>query len=322
LFGVNWHGDGSKYGVCNPLNLDFSERGLSSHGRYDFVPISARRSFQWPNGMKLAVYIALNIEHFPFGEGMGHALAHPQPEPDVMNYSWRDYGSRVGIWRLLEEFERLGLPFAALLNTALIDYAPPLVQALKEAGSEIVGHGRTNGERQSEWDETTEKAMIEACTRDLAQAFGAPPLGWMGPWVAESHHTPDLLAEAGYRYLLDWGMDDQPVWMRTRPAGRILSIPYPRPSNDIALLHGHHVTPRAYTEILIDQFEEMFEQSARGAPLVFNLSLHPFLVGQPFRLRALRDFFEYLAARKDKVWLTTPGEIFRFVETLPEGVIV
>lgn len=306
--------------MTEPLYPDFHRLDLSSHGRYGYVPINDRKEFEWPDGKRLAVYIAVNIEHFPFGEGMGHALAHPQPEPDVMNYAWRDYGVRVGIWRLLEEFQTLDLPFAALLNTALIDYAPPLIRALSETNCEIVGHGRSNGERQSQWSEETERRMIEAVTLDLKKAFGKSPEGWMGPWVAESRVTPDLLAEAGYRYTLDWGMDEQPVWLKTRGGGKLLSIPYPRPSNDIALLHGHHVTPRAYTEILIDQFEEMLEQS-RKAPLVFNLSLHPFLVGQPFRLRALRKFLSYLAERRNEIWLTTPGEIAQYSESLPSGVI-
>lgn len=307
--------------VTEPLHSNFHHLKLATHGRYDFVPITRRTGFDWPNGTRLAVYIAVNIEHFPFGEGMGHALAHPQPEPDVMNFAWRDYGIRVGIWRLLEEFQQLGFPFAALLNTSLIDYAPELIEALRDANCEIVGHGRSNGERQNQWGEATERAMIEAVTRDLETAFGQRPDGWMGPWVAESHVTPDLLTEAGYRYTLDWGMDEQPIWLKARGGRRILSIPYPRPSNDIALLHGHHVTPRAYTEILIDQFEEMLSQS-KQAPLVFNLSLHPFLVGQPFRLRALREFFEYLAARQSEIWMTTPGEIARFAESMPEGAIV
>lgn len=307
--------------MTEPLNLDFHNKQVASHERYHYVPINRRKQFDWPGGKRLAVFIAVNIEHFPFGEGMGHALAHPQPEPDVMNYAWRDYGSRVGIWRLLEEFSRLELPFAALLNTALLDYAPPIVEALKQVDTEIVGHGRSNGERQSQWDEATERAMIAAVTNDLTEAFDQQPAGWMGPWVAESRVTPDLLAEAGYRYTLDWGMDDQPVWLNTRAGGRILSIPYPRPSNDIALLHGHHVTPRAYTEILIDQFEEMLAQS-QEVPLVFNLSLHPFLVGQPFRLRALRVFFEYLTSKRESVWITKPGDIAGFVEGLPKGTIV
>ncbi|MEM9159540.1 MAG: polysaccharide deacetylase family protein [Verrucomicrobiota bacterium] len=300
------------------MNSDFHKQSLASHDRYDYSAIVDRPGFEWPGGKGLAVYIAVNLEHFPFGTGMGHALAPPQPEPDVMNYAWRDYGNRVGIWRLLEEFDRFQLPFAGLLNTALIEYAPSLIDALKRASCEIVGHGRSNGERQSQWDEPTERSMIEAVTRDLTETFGQAPAGWMGPWVAESRVTPDLLAEVGYRYVMDWGMDDQPVWLRTRDGGRMLSIPYPRPSNDIALLHGHHMTPRAYTEILIDQFDEMLDQSA-SAPLVFNLSLHPFLVGQPFRLRALRVFFEYMASRRDEIWLTTPGEICRHVESLEAG---
>ena len=127
---------------------------------------------------------------------------------------------------------------AALVNSAMYDYAPDLVAALRARGDEIVGHGRTNAERQGELDEAAERALIGEATARLTEAEGPPPEGWLGPWISHSHVTPDLLAEAGYRYLLDWCMDDQPVWFGCRDGKRILAVPYPQELNDIPPIVG------------------------------------------------------------------------------------
>src|SRR5215475_13195536 len=115
-----------------------------THNRYPYSPIPARAVYDWPNGKRLAVYIGLNLEHFAFGEGLGAELAPGGPQPDVLNYAWRDYGNRVGAWRLRDLFDELGLPCSALINTSLYDYCPELVAGFSARGDEIVGHGHTN----------------------------------------------------------------------------------------------------------------------------------------------------------------------------------
>jgi peptidoglycan/xylan/chitin deacetylase (PgdA/CDA1 family) len=292
---------------------------LKTHGRYAFSAIVGRPPYDWPNGTRLAVYVAVNLEQFPFGEGLGPELNPRQPEPDVVNHSWRDWGNRVGVWRLLELFDAHSMPCAALVNTALYDECPEVIRAFRARGDEIVGHGRTNAERQSDMDEAAERSMIAEVTARIARAEGRPPAGWLGPWVSETRVTPDLLEEAGYRYVLDWGHDDQPVWLRTRSGGRILSVPYPRPTNDLPLMHGARVAPTVWTDILIDQFDEMLEQSRRQ-PLVFNLSLHPFLTGHAFRLRHLRRALAHIAAHRERIWLTHAGAIAEHAASLPEGL--
>ena len=131
--------------------------------------------------------------------------------------------------------------------------------------------------------------------------------------------TLDLLKEAGYRYVMDWPLDDQPVWMKTR-SGPILSVPYPIELNDLPALVNRHHTGRQFAEMVIDQFDEMLEQSKKY-PLVFSVALHPFIIGQPFRLRALRGALRHIMAYKDELWLTTPGEIARYCESLPQGTV-
>lgn len=290
---------------------------LPDHGRFDYTPITRRPHYTWPNGAGLAVYIGFNIEHFAFGEGMGANIGPASAQPDVLNYSWREYGNRVGAWRCLELFDALGLPSAALINTALYDHCPELVQAFVARGDELVGHGHTNAERQASFSEEQERALIVASRERIARESGADAQGWLSPWISESAVTPDLLAESGYRYTLNWCHDDQPLRMRTRGGEDFWSIPYPQELNDIPMIIGRQMDGRDFTRMITDNFDEMLAQSARQ-PLVMGIALHPYLVGQPYRLRHLREALAPIAAARDnnKIWMTTPGAICRHVSGL------
>ena len=235
-------------------------------------------------------------------------------------YSWRDYGNRVGIWRLFEMFDALDIPCQAQVNTAIYEHCPDIAERLRARGDEFLGHGVTNSEEQGGLPEAGERAHIEEVTRAIAENEGAPPTGWMSPWLSNSPVTLDLLQEAGYRYVMDWTHDDQPVWMRTRSGGRILSMPYPIETNDNRALVWFRYSSEDYASMLIDCFDEMLEQSA-AMPLVFPISLHPFVVGRPYRMRALRRAFEHIARHRDRIWLTRPGDICRHVESLPPGTV-
>ncbi|MBW4462722.1 MAG: polysaccharide deacetylase family protein [Nodosilinea sp. WJT8-NPBG4] len=284
---------------------------LTHHERYSYSAITQRADYRWPGGRRLAVYIALNLEHFAFGEGLGAELAPGGPQPDVLNYAWRDYGNRVGVWRLLELFDQLELPVALLVNSEIYDYCPEVVAAFRDRNDEIVAHGRTNSERQSILSEADEAALIAETTHTLAEHEGQLPQGWLGPWIAQSTVTPDLLQETGYTYLLDWCQDDQPIWFKTR-RGRILSVPYPQEINDIPAIAVRRVSAKDFAEMIIDNFDEMLEQSHQQ-PLVYGIALHPYLIGQPFRLRHLRRALQHIATvarnQPNRVWLTHPGAI-------------
>ncbi|MEQ9643257.1 MAG: polysaccharide deacetylase family protein [Alphaproteobacteria bacterium] len=292
---------------------------LATHGRYDYHPIAGRPDYTWPDGRRLAVYIGLNLEHFAFGEGLGAELAAGAPAPDVMNFAWRDYGNRVGAWRLRALFAEFGLPVSLLVNSTMYDYAPALLDAYRADGAEFVGHGRSNAERQGGLDEPAERALIAETTGIIARAEGAAPAGWLGPWISESHATPDLLAEAGYRYVLDWCMDDQPVWLRTR-AGKLLAVPYPQELNDIPAIVGRRVGAGEFADMIVDNLDEMLEQSAEQ-PLVMGIALHAYIVGQPYRLRHLRRALRHIVAQRDRLWLTTAGAIAAHAGQLPPGTV-
>jgi allantoinase len=288
---------------------------LPTHNRFDYQAINQRKPYRWPNGAGLAVYLGFNIEHFAFGEGMGATIGPASPQPDVLNYSWREYGNRVGSWRCLELFDSLGLPAAALINTALYDHCPELVAACVARGDELVGHGHTNAERQAAMSEADESSLLVQCRTRMQQESGQSPAGWLSPWISESLHTPDLLAESGYGYTLNWCHDDQPLPMRTRSGKALWAVPYPQELNDIPMIIARQMDGKDFAQMIIDQLDEMLEQSqaSSSAPLVMGIALHPYIVGQPYRLRHLRRALQHVAAARDRgqVWMSTPGDIFR-----------
>lgn len=289
-----------------------------SHNRYPYSPINERPVYDWPQGRRLAVYIALNLEWFSFGEGLGAELAPAGPAPDVLNYSWRDYGNRVGVFRLAELFGRLQLPATLLVNAQMYEHAPQAVAAFRDA--EIVGHGRTNSERQGDLTEYRESLLIEETAAAIAQHGGKRPQGWLGPWISQSHATPDLLQEAGYSYLLDWCHDDQPVWMKTRK-GRILSVPYPQELNDIPQIVVRKREGDEFADMVVDAFEVMRAESEKR-PLVMGIALHPYIVGWPHRFNHLSRALTHIAGHaEDSVWLTTAGAIAAHAATLPAGTV-
>ena len=292
---------------------------LPHHERYDYSAITRRANYDWPGGKRLAVYLGINIEHFAFGTGLGHSVTVEGPPPDPRTFAWRDYGNRVGAWRLFDLLDELALPACHLINTTVLDYAPEIPAAINARKDEYIGHGRTNAERQGQMWEEDEARLIAECTEIVTRLSGKKPEGWLGPYLAQSGVTLDLLKEAGYRYVMDWALDDQPVWMRTR-SGPILSVPYPIECNDSPAQIFRRHTGRQFAEMVIDQFDEMLDQS-RKYPLVFSIALHPFIIGQPFRLRAFRRAVEHIMEHRDDLWITTPGEIARYCASLPAGTV-
>jgi allantoinase len=169
-------------------------------------------------------------------------------------------------------------------------------------------------------DEADERRLIAEATARIVKEEGAPPAGWLGPWISQSRVTPDLLAEAGYRYLLDWCMDDQPIRFRVRNGSTILAVPYPQELNDIPMIVGRKIDATTFADMIVDNFDEMRRQSA-GQPLVMGIALHGYLMGQPYRLKHLRRALAHIVACRDELWITTPGAIASHCLSLPEGVL-
>lgn len=278
---------------------------LKSHGRYGYSAITRRRDYSWPRSRRLAVYVGIHLEHFDFG-GPGPSLAAKHAEPDVPNYSWRDYGNRVGVWRCLSLFDELNIRASALVNTALYQHCPEVVDAFAKRGDELIGHGHTSSMSPGELPESEEKKLLQYCRARIRQESGVEATGWLSPCGSESARTPDLLVEAGYRYTLNWSHDDQPVEMRAL-GGPLWSIPYPQELNDVPMILGRQMDARDFADLIVDNFDEMLEQS-HAQPLVMGIALHTYVAGQPYRLRHLRRALEYIH-REKRVWWTTPGAV-------------
>jgi allantoinase len=288
---------------------------LRNHGRYPYSAFAGRKPFRWPNGARVAVYFALGLEEYSLGEGLSENLVSGASQPDVLNTSWRDYGNRVGAWRVLEAFRTQGWPLAILLNSAVCETAPELIRACQAQDSEFVAHGYSNSDTLAGLTEAQETDYVRRVAQQIRTATGTNPAGWASPWIAETAQTPDVLQECGYGYLLDWCMDDQPVWLATR-GGPILSVPYSQEINDSSAIIGRQVSATGFSEMIVDQFDELCA-AQDGQPVVMSVILHSFITGQPFRLRALRRALAHIQASREPLWITQPGAIaaaFRSLE--------
>lgn len=296
---------------------------LPMHDRYSLSMIDRRPDYDWPQGKRLAFYVGTNIESFAFGAGVGSDPAYGEAgsRQTQRNHSWRDYGLRVGAWNLFELLDEFSIPAAHNASSMLFSQCPQIMRRIRERGDEIIGHGRTQSERQGGMWEDDEARLIREVTDAIEMHDGTRPTGWMGPGMSQSSVTIDLLKEAGYQYVMDWYCDDQPFWMRSR-SGPILSLPYPLEVNDSIVLLLRQQTTRDFIDMIMDQFEEMLVQCERQ-PLVFSVAVHAQTMGQPFRLHMLREAFRHIAnhPRRDLVWFAHPREIARHVMSLPHGTV-
>ncbi len=275
--------------------------------RLPYSAITDRPDFTWPGGKRMAVYVALCVEHFSYGTGGGLPYSPGLDQPNSYNWGWREYGNRVGGWRLLELFEEFRSPMSILLNTGCYEHCPELVQAYVDRGDEIVAHGHTNSEHPNHLSPQEEREMIKEVTASIKKHTGTQPKGWMSPGAHPSAVTEDLLTEFGYDYTLDWPIDDQPTWMTTKN-GPLLSVPYPHEVNDVPMIVLHDGTSSAFADMCIDNVAEMLEQSKRQT-LACGITIHSFIVGQPFRIRHFRRVLNFLNLNSDDIWFATAGEI-------------
>ena len=288
---------------------------LPSPGRFGYSAITDRPQFDWPGGARLAVYVAVNCEHYPYDDGApGVGYTPDMDQPNTYNWGWREYGNRVGGFRIAKTLQRSGIRPTLLVNTETYDHAPELMAAFRDLDADVVAHSRTNAVQSNSQDEEAERATIDAVYRAIESHEGTPPRGWMTPGANPSRVTEDLLAERGFEYTLDWPIDDQPVWLDTR-GGPLLSVPYPHEVNDLPVFVHHHATAEAFEKMIVDSFDELKENAA-DQPVVLAISLHTFLIGQPYRLRRFRAALEHMTSNSEGVWFTTAGDIARHFASL------
>jgi peptidoglycan/xylan/chitin deacetylase (PgdA/CDA1 family) len=274
---------------------------------YDYSPIVNRPKLELPNGARLAFWIGLNVEHFALDKPStsifgGTAMLQPDP----LNYGWRDYGVRVGVWRMMELLDRFGIRASVLLNSEVCDHYPEIIAAGNQRDWIWLAHGKNNSTFQTGMSLDEERQYLTEVVDTLRRGTGKPPRGWLGPALTETFNTPDLLAELGVEYILDWCNDDQPYPMHVKQ-GRMISVPYSIEVNDIPAFVGKGLTPEQFFRMIVDQFDQLYaeaEQSAR----VMCVALHPFLINQPFRHKYLAQALEYVTGHEG-VWLATSDEI-------------
>ena len=289
------------------------KRGMD-HGLYPFSLLPARPAFTWPGGGRVALFVLLHLEHLELEPPEGarrdprFASEFGPYAPDYRTWSQREYGNRVGIFRVLEVLDRHGVRPTVAANASACERYPYLVEELRRRGSEFVGHG-THATRliTSAMSDGEERAAIGAATRAVAAAAGAPPAGWLGQDAGESARTPTLLAEAGYRYLLDWANDEQPYRIET-PAGGLVAVPNPVELDDAQLFWLRRADTWRYPELVGDALGMLLEDASAGGARVLGLGVRPWLFGMAHRIRYLDEALAR-AALMLGVWQTTAGEI-------------
>lgn len=281
---------------------------LRDPGLYDYAPYNTRPPLVWPDGKSIAVWVAPNLEFYELDPP-----AHPQrkswprPHPDVVGYGHRDYANRVGHWRMAEVMERHGFKGSVSLSVALCQHHPDVVMHAHELGWEMFSHGIYNTRYIYGMDEAQERAVIEDAIRTVKDLTGQTIKGWLGPALTHTPRTMDLLAEYGFTYTCDFYHDDQPTPIRTK-AGKLLSIPYSLEINDHYGFFVYNMSPRAYADTLIRQFERLAAEGDRGSGTVMCIPLHSYLIGQPHRIGPFEEALKHIAA-DPRVWITTAGAI-------------
>lgn len=283
---------------------------------FSYSALPARPQYSWPGGSRLAVYVTVNVEHFPYGVQSGPDLDRPTQPWGQRSWLWREYGNRVGAWRLLGLFDELELPVGVIANTAIYDHCPEVLAAHLKRGDELIAHGRNQAERQIEMPLDQEREMIREVTETITRKSGVRPAGWMSPYLTPSANTTELIAQAGYSYCMDWGIcDEQPFWVKTE--GReILALPYPIELNDQPAVVYRGNTAADYEEMLVDNFDEL-ARSSKDYPLVFAISIHTFILGQPYRLARFRRALSHILRDRGRLWIAKPDEIASYYAGLP-----
>ena len=271
--------------------------------RAEFSPIFHRAPLRLPGGARLAVWPVINVEEWDINEPMARTVL-PTPQgvsviPDIPNFGWFDYGLRVGFWRLKRVLDACGVRATVSLNASVCLSYPQLVRESLDAGWEMLAHGFIQRVIHKEPDE---RAVIRRTIDTISEFCGAPPRGWMGPGLAETFDTPDILAEEGLEYIADWCNDDQPYRMKVK-SGEMVALPYTVELNDIPIyLVQHHRAPELF-ERARDHFDTLYREGAESARIMC-VSTHPYITGAAHRIKYYQRLFEYMQQFEGVVFMT------------------
>lgn len=287
---------------------------------YDYLPYRGRPKITWPNGAQIAVWVAPNVEFYEY-EPPTNPQRTPwsRPVPDVLAYSHRDYGNRVGFRRMMDAMDATGFRGSVSLNVALCEHHPEIVKLCADRGWEFFSHGVYNTRYAYGMSPDQEREIIRDSAETIRNRTGQRMDGWLAPALSNNAWTMDLLAEAGVLYTCDLFHDDQPTPINVK-SGRLASIPYSLEMNDVIVYNSNLYTPRHYGTIIRRQFDQLYREGAVSGT-VMCIPLHPYLVGQPHRIEPFAEALRYIAGH-EKVWLATGREIARHFLDHHHGAMV
>jgi peptidoglycan/xylan/chitin deacetylase (PgdA/CDA1 family) len=285
---------------------------------YPFVPLPARGPLRWPDGKRLAVIVTINLEFWdllkdittPYYAGGPAILPDPLPGniPDFPNHSWREYGQRVGVWRIFEAFASVGVPASCTMNAKLALERRAVVEAAMKHGFELVPHNYEQGDLlcHLQHKPEQERRIIAEALDVYRRVTGRKPAGWLSSSLRGTTNTPEILAENGLKFWCDLMNDDQPYLVTTK-AGPIVAVPYSIEINDFTLFNRRGLTNEAGLACMKEQFDVLYAEGERSG-MMMNVGLHPHIVGVPHRARVVREFLDY-ASGFDGVWWATREQI-------------
>jgi peptidoglycan/xylan/chitin deacetylase (PgdA/CDA1 family) len=282
---------------------------LTQCKHYDYVPIIDREPLALPDKARVAVVPYINIEHFPADiPGTAIIPGTQQFNPDPLNYGWRDYGNRVGLWRMMELMDNCGMRGTVCLNSDVIREYPRILEEGMKREWAWIGHGINNAPANflSGIDEDKEREIIAEVLNIMEKTIGRKTKGWLSPFLTHTNNTPNLLAELGVEYLCDYTADDHPFPFKTK-SGSLISVPYTVELNDIPAFQSVGVSSEAFGDMIIDQFDVLYEEGASNARIM-PICLHTFWVGQPNKFKHLKRAFEHITSHDD-IWLTTGDDV-------------
>jgi peptidoglycan/xylan/chitin deacetylase (PgdA/CDA1 family) len=274
---------------------------------YSYWPYRNRPKIRWKNGAKIAFWVAPNIEFYEL-DPPPNPMRKPwaRPHPDVRGYSMRDYGNRVGHYRMMEVMDKYGVRGSISLSVAMCQHHPEIIQACVERNWEFFSHGIYNTRYTYGMSEEQERAIIQDAFRTVREATGQTIKGWLAPALTHTERTFDLIAEAGIIYTCDLFQDDQPQPLKVR-SGKLISMPYSLEVNDVICYNSYFHSPRHYGEVLKRQFDTLYREGEESGT-VMCIPLHAYLVGHPHRIKPFEEALAYITSHPD-VWVTTAAEI-------------
>ena len=292
--------------------LEYANRRYGmDHDRYDWSILPRRKPVQWPKGARVALWIVPALEWFPLdmkGVPFKPPGAMQTAYPDLRHYTLRDYGNRVGIFRIMQALDKHGIRASAAVNAAVAARYPALIQECTRRHWEIIGNGQDMDHLHHAGLAVADEGKLIAGTLDiLRQASGQAVRGWLSPAKSESAATLDLLGAAGLDYVCDWVNDDMPYALRTA-SGSLLAMPHPIDIDDYTILVQNHHTEDDFRDQLCDQFDLLYRESATQGGRVMAISLHPWVIGQPYRIGALEQALAHIMGHAG-VWPATGSEI-------------